>query len=614
MSKGPYFICRFTARFAPALLAWALIGGSALAEGTGCQGKSILEDNFSNASGGWALGPNVKIEHSTLVIQPEPRQTQDTLNVTHTVSEADICADVTFPRTPVGVAAGLIVWATDYKNFYSLQVQPNGDLSIWRLQNNKWFALRAISVDRGVRQGRDRINELEVKASGNSLTFLINGSAIRTISASPPTSPWHFGVYGQNGTVVFKQFKVASIEASPPNPLARLSKPSDEPYSSLNLFGTVFERVRTDYVVKPSAWKLIDNAIGGMMKAADVPVSTIDEKKLCADQLARRDAYSALLCFGSAFEKTKQSAQKLTDKDLIEAAVTGMVGGLDPHSWYIDPSHAVTQDPVALSLMQLRTSSKVPVTARPIGDPIAYIRIKEFNQQTFDKVKRAINNLNTNFGAKNIQGYVLDLRSDPGGLFSEAISVANAFLKNGEIVITRGRNPSDTQRFDAKPNGDLIGNKPLVVLIDGNTAGLGEIVAASLQDNKRATIIGTRSFGYATIQTVIPLGVGNGAIRLTTAFWYPPSGRLIQARGIAPDIIVHEEPSDTSKDEPQTNCEASLPNHLQPPGPSVQEPCSPYYMPPNARDDKALRLAIDLLHGVVKNRAFPPDRTKPLPN
>jgi carboxyl-terminal processing protease len=206
---------------------------------------------------------------------------------------------------------------------------------------------------------------------------------------------------------------------------------------------------------------------------------------------------------------------------------------------------------------------------------------------------------------------VLDLRNNPGGLLDQAISVSDTFLEKGEIVSTRGRNPEETQRFNARP-GDLIKNKPLIVLINGGSASASEIVAGALQDHKRATLIGTRSFGKGSVQTIIPLGAGNGALRLTTARYYTPSGRSIQAKGISPDIEVLQDVPDNLKAQTDSKGEASLRGHLKAEG--AEETGSQSYVPPNEPDDKAIRMALDLLRGTASNAAFPPNPKAAVPN
>jgi len=247
------------------------------------------------------------------------------------------------------------------------------------------------------------------------------------------------------------------------------------------------------------------------------------------------------------------------------------------------------------------------VRAKVDGDDIGYIRITQFTAQTADGLKAAMEKLHTDLGDK-LKGYILDLRNNPGGLLDQSIEVVNAFVDRGEIVSTRGRNPDDAQRFNARPGGDLSGGKPMVVLINGGSASASEIVAGALQDHKRATLIGTRSFGKGSVQTIIPLGQNNGALRLTTARYYTPSGRSIQAKGIEPDIIVLEDVPDELKGKDKTEGEASLKGHLK--NGEDEEHGSQAYVPADEAKDKALHAAFDLLRGVKTADALKAETAK----
>jgi carboxyl-terminal processing protease len=266
--------------------------------------------------------------------------------------------------------------------------------------------------------------------------------------------------------------------------------------------------------------------------------------------------------------------------------------------------------PIELTIMRdiIRVKS---VRSHAEGDDVGYIRITQFNEQTTDGLKQAINDLGSQLGADKIKGYIVDLRNNPGGLLDQAISVADTFLDKGEIVSTRGRNPEETQRFNARP-GDMTKGKPVIVLINGGSASASEIVAGALQDHKRATLIGTRSFGKGSVQTIIPLGADNGALRLTTARYYTPSGRSIQAQGIKPDIEVSQDVPASLKGETDTEGEASLRGHLAATG--TEKSGSQSYVPPDEKDDKALHMALDLLRGTASNAAFPPNPKAPVPN
>ena len=215
-------------------------------------------------------------------------------------------------------------------------------------------------------------------------------------------------------------------------------------------------------------------------------------------------------------------------------------------------------------------------------------------------MKEAIDKLKAEIPADKFKGYILDLRNNPGGLLDQSIAVVNDFIDRGEIVSTRGRTPEETQRFDARSGGDMSGGKPLVVLINGGSASASEIVSGALQDHKRATLIGTRSFGKGSVQTIMPLGQ-DGALRLTTARYYTPSGRSIQAKGIEPDYKVLEDVPADLKGKDDMKGEASLKGHLA--NGEEDTTASQAYVPPEEKDDKQLKAAIGLLHGEKPTQA-----------
>jgi carboxyl-terminal processing protease len=245
---------------------------------------------------------------------------------------------------------------------------------------------------------------------------------------------------------------------------------------------------------------------------------------------------------------------------------------------------------------------------RKEGDDVAYLRVTSFNEQTFENLKKGIEATTAEIGADKVKGYIVDLRNNPGGLLDQAISVSDAFLERGEIVSTRGREAADTQRYTAK-GGDLTKGKPVIVLINGGSASASEIVAGALQDHKRGTVIGTRSFGKGSVQTIIPLRE-QGAVRLTTARYYTPSGRSIQARGIDPDIKIEQDIPDELKGRDETKGEAGLRGHLRSQD-NEEKGGSSAYIPPNPKDDKQLNYALDLLRGVKVNETPGAGQTKP---
>jgi carboxyl-terminal processing protease len=252
-----------------------------------------------------------------------------------------------------------------------------------------------------------------------------------------------------------------------------------------------------------------------------------------------------------------------------------------------------------------------PVRFHADGGDIGYIRITSFNEQTTDGLRKAIAEIAKEIPPEKLVGYVVDLRNNPGGLLDQAVSVSSTFMARGEVVSTRGRNPEETQRFTAH-GGDLAKGKPLVVLINGGSASASEIVAGALHDHKRATLIGTRSFGKGSVQTIIPLGAGNGALALTTARYFTPSGHSIQAKGITPDIEVLQEVPDELKGRTDTKGEASMRGHLSAEG--TEQSGSQSYVPPEEKDDKALNAAFNLLRGVTVNANVPPAPKAVVPN
>ena len=403
-------------------------------------------------------------------------------------------------------------------------------------------------------------------------------------------------------------------------------------YRELNLFGDVFERVRADYVEKPDDSKLVESAINGMLAGLDPHSSYMDPKSFRDMQVQTRGEFGGLgievtmedglVKVVAPIDETPAAKAGVMANDIITHLDNEAVQGLTLNQ-AVDKMRGPVNTKIKLTIMRKGADKPIEVTIvrdiirvksvrwRPQDSDIGYIRVTQFNEQTTDGLKQAITELNAQLGADKIKGYVLDLRNNPGGLLDQAISVSDTFLEKGEIVSTRGRNPEETQRFNARP-GDLIKNKPLIVLINGGSASASEIVAGALQDHKRATLIGTRSFGKGSVQTIIPLGAGNGALRLTTARYYTPSGRSIQAKGISPDIEVLQDVPDNLKAQTDSKGEASLRGHLKAEG--AEETGSQSYVPPNESDDKAIRMALDLLRGTASNAAFPPNPKAAVPN
>lgn len=353
-------------------------------------------------------------------------------------------------------------------------------------------------------------------------------------------------------------------------------------YRQLNLFGDVFERVKNDYVRETKDAELVESAINGMLNGLDPHSSYLNPKNFSDMQVSTRGEYGGLglevtmedglVKVISPMDGTPAAKAGIKTGDLI-AAIDGVsIQGLTL-SEAVDKMRGPVNSQIKITI--LRKSEKKPfdvtITRAVIRvesvrfkqeNEIAVIRITTFNEQTEEGIDRVVNLTKAKIGNK-LRGVVLDLRNNPGGLLDQAINVSDAFLDQGEVVSTRGRRASDTQRYNAR-TGQIFPGVPVIVLVNQGSASASEIVAGALQDHKRARVIGTRSFGKGSVQTVIPLSGGiDGALRLTTAKYYTPSGRSIQATGIDPDILVEQAFEDNSEAEANDRMsEANLPKHL----------------------------------------------------
>jgi carboxyl-terminal processing protease len=407
---------------------------------------------------------------------------------------------------------------------------------------------------------------------------------------------------------------------------------SSDTYAQLNLLGSVFERIRTDYVEKPDDAKLVEGAINGM-------VTSLDPHSRYMNEAAWRDMQETTHgeFGGLGIEVTMEDGlvKVVSPMDGTPAQKAGIMSG--DFITYIDgdavqglsleqavnkmkgPVHTSTKlkierkgvdKPIDVSIEREIIQVK-PVSFHTDGGDIGYIRISSFNEQTTDGLHKAIVDVAKQIPQDKLAGYVVDLRNNPGGLLDQAVSVVSTFLARGEVVSTRGRTPEETQRYTAK-GGDLTKGKPLVVLINGGSASASEIVAGALHDHKRATLIGTRSFGKGSVQTIIPLGTGNGALALTTARYFTPSGHSIQAQGVSPDIEVLQDVPDDMKGRSDTKGEASMRGHLSAEG--TEQTGSQAYVPPDEKNDKALAAAYDLLRGVTIKADMPAAPKATVPN
>ena len=404
-------------------------------------------------------------------------------------------------------------------------------------------------------------------------------------------------------------------------------------YQQLGIFGDIFERVRSQYVTEPDEQKLVENAINGMLTSLDPHSSYLNAKDFSDMRVQTRGEFGGLgievtmedelVKVVSPIDDTPASKAGILAGDKIAKIDGENVRGLSLQD-AVEKMRGAVNTPIVLTI--IREGAKAPlditiiraviqvkaVKFHAVGEDVGYLRITSFTEQTYDNLEAGIKKLREQIGENKVKGYVLDLRLNPGGLLDQAVSVSDTFLDRGEIVSTRGRNDEETRRYSAKA-GDLTNGKPLIVLINGGSASASEIVAGALQDHKRATILGTRSFGKGSVQTIIPLGA-NGALRLTTALYYTPSGRSIQAKGIEPDIKVEQPLPEELKGKVESRGESELRGHIAGSSEDEQGSGSTAYVPPEEKDDIQLNHALDLIRKVKLSAAFPPDPNKALPN
>jgi carboxyl-terminal processing protease len=392
------------------------------------------------------------------------------------------------------------------------------------------------------------------------------------------------------------------------------ASPPASPQSTLNNVYDVAAEILSENRMDGDAGRVVGAAIGGAVSSLDPHSNYLDAKAYSDTQIQSRGTFvgvgmevtleNGLLKVVSPIDGTPAAKAGVLANDIVthvdDVPILGLAlnQAVDKLRGAVNTNVKVRitrkgqDNPVELVIT--RDSIRVrSVRSRVEGDDLGYVRITTFNETTTEIFKQAIDEVTTQITKDKIKGFIIDLRNNPGGLHDQVVAVADEVLERGEIVSTRTRDPKDAQRFNARA-GDATNGKPIVVLINGGTAAGAEILAGALQDNKRATLIGTRSFGKGTVQTIIPLGADKGALRLTTARYYTPSGRSIQARGIDPDVEILQDVPEAAKATADTKGEAALPGHLAAQG--VEQSGSQSYVPPNAKDDKALRRAIELLH------------------
>jgi carboxyl-terminal processing protease len=402
---------------------------------------------------------------------------------------------------------------------------------------------------------------------------------------------------------------------------ARFRPPAPSPnlHQQLDLFGEVLQRVRSDYVEKPNDAKLIEAAINGMVSALDPHSAYLTPRQLRDMQDQETGEFeglglevtmdSGLVKIVAPIEDAPASKAGIQSGDLITAINKEDIQGLTLED-AVEKMRGTAHTTVTLTIM--RKGIKEPFDVKVVRevihvnpvkydaeDDVGYIRITTFSEQTAGALQEALEELKEKIGPK-LKGYVVDLRNNPGGLLDQAILTSASFLDRGNIVAIKGRAPGEDQRYEAQLD-DLTKGAKLVVLINGGSASASEIVAGALQDNHRATIVGTRSFGKGSVQTIIPLA-NQGALRLTTARYYTPSGRSIQAEGIEPDAVITEDVPDDPEDKAaakDTLSEASLPGHLKNKANDAKEELgSLSYVNPEKAKDTQLAYALVFLRGV----------------
>ena len=394
-------------------------------------------------------------------------------------------------------------------------------------------------------------------------------------------------------------------------PAAAPAASNEETFRQLELFGDIFERVRSFYVDETADKELIEAAINGMLQSLDPPSSYLNEDSFRDMQVQTRGEFGGL---GIEVTMEKGFVRVVSPIDDTPAARAGIeAGDLITHLDGETVLGLTLAD--AVDKMRGRVGSDIKLTIRREGaEPfdvvvtrdviriqsvrsrvegdVGYLRITTFNEQTDVGVQREIDKIKAELGDDMI-GLVLDLRRNPGGLLDQAIKVSDAFLERGEIVSTRGKDEDDAQRFNARP-GDIINGLPMVVLINGGSASASEIVAGALQDHRRAVILGTQSFGKGSVQTIMPIP-GHGAMRLTTAAYFTPSGRSIQKTGVTPDILVQEARIETTEEQARVR-EEDLRNARD--GEADDSAADDAGAASSTTSDYQLSRAVDLLKGI----------------
>ena len=409
---------------------------------------------------------------------------------------------------------------------------------------------------------------------------------------------------------------------------------SADTYKQLAIFGDIFERVRNQYVTPPDEKSLVSNAINGMLTSLDPHSSYLDSAAAQDMRVQTKGEFGGLGIEVTMENELVKVIAPIDDTPASKAGVRGgdyisQINGEEVRGLTleqaVDKMRGAVNTPIDLTLLRdkapkpikitiVRDVIKVKAVKFRVENDVGYLKVISFTEKTSDDLQAAITSIKKDIPADKLKGFILDLRLNPGGLLDQAVGVSDAFLERGEVVSTRGRDPKNVTRFEARP-GDEIDGKPLLVMVNGGSASASEIVAGALQDHHRATVLGTRSFGKGSVQTIIPLGEDIGSLRLTTALYYTPAGKSIQGKGIVPDIRVEQPLPEEFKDADTSRGESDLKGHIKGKQETDEGSGSNAYVPPDVKDDVQLAAALKLMRGETKDPSFPADPTKDsLPN
>lgn len=410
-------------------------------------------------------------------------------------------------------------------------------------------------------------------------------------------------------------------------PSADVPRSGQEVYADLQLFGEVFDRIRAEYVDVPDERDLIHAAINGMLTSLDPHSTYLDPQAYEETKVDTTGEFGGLgievtmedgvIKVVSPIDETPAAKAGILPNDLIVE-----LDGKQVYGMTLDEALSIMKGPKGtdITLTIVRDGVSDPLTFKLTRDIIAVsavrsytvkgvgvMRLTRFSEQAQIGIDKALHKFFNENDGKPPVGLILDLRNNPGGLVDQAIAVSDAFLARGAVVLTRGRDPDQDARYDARPDDldKMIADLPLVVLVNGGTASAAEIVAGALQDQKRATVVGSRSYGKGSVQSIISLGL-DGAMKLTTARYYTPNNRSIQAAGINPDIEVQQDVPDEFKGHDTILGEAALPGQIGGGTEGEATQGSSIYVPQSRDEDTQLQYAVRLILGEEKNDAFPP--------